>query len=50
MNNIENFLTILSKKKSTFNNKTAVELLKYCIENNEMFAVKYDKKEKKINT
>ena len=34
MNNIENFLNILNKKKAMFNNKTAVELLKYCIENN----------------
>jgi len=33
-----------------FNYKTAVELLKFCIENNEMFAVKYDKKDKKMKT
>lgn len=50
LRNIEDYLQILNKKKSQFNYKTAVELLKYCIENNEMFAVKYDKKEKKIKT
>lgn len=50
LKNIEDFLAGLAKKKSPFNNKTAVELLKFCIENNEMFAVKYDKKDKKIKT
>lgn len=50
LRNIQDYLQILNKKKSQFNYKTAVELLKYCIENNEMFAVKYDKKEKKIKT
>ena len=32
-----------------FNREEAVKLLKYCIENNEMFAVKYDRKNKKKN-
>lgn len=50
LKNIEDFLAGLAKKKLSFNNKTAVELLKFCIENNEMFAVKYDKKDKKIKT
>ena len=48
--NIEDFLTGLNKKKIPFNYKTAVQLLKFCIENNEMFAVKYDKKDKKMKT
>lgn len=50
LKNVEDFVATLTKRKLTFNNKTAVELLKFCIENNEMFAVKYDKKDKKIKT
>ena len=42
--NITDFTSLLTKKKKQFDSITAVELLKFCIENNEMFAVKYDKK------
>ena len=48
--NIEEFSASLVKKKKQFDDKTAVEMLKFCIENNEMFAVKYDKKDKKMKT
>ena len=48
--NISDFSSILAKKKKQFDDTTAVELLKFCIENNEMFAVKYDKKDKKMKT
>lgn len=50
LKNIDDYVAGLAKKKLQFNNKTAVQLLKFCIENNEMFAVKYDKKDKKIKT
>ena len=58
-NNINDFLKKSQKKgnkskknsdKEEFTLKHAIELLKYCIENNEMFAVKYDKKDKKMKT
>ena len=53
--NINDFLKIMTEKskkgsKLEFDLKNGVELLKYCIENNEMFAVKYDKKDKKMKT
>ena len=36
---------MLSTKDITFTSEMSVDLLRYCIQNNEMFAVHYDKKE-----
>ena len=48
--NIQDYVVGLNRKKNMWNSKTAVELLKFCIENNQMFAVKYDKKDKKMKS
>lgn len=49
--NINSFVNQVIKKNSkeetiVYDNAESVKLLKYCIENNDMFAVKYDKKKK----
>lgn len=47
--NILGFLKRESAKEGRkFTSEDGIKLLKYCIENNEMFAVHYDKKDKKV--
>lgn len=45
--NIIGFVKGEKDGKKIFNAEYGIRLLKYCIENNEMFAVHYDKKDKK---
>lgn len=46
--NVEAFVQVsLERNVQEFSRDTSVNLLKYCIENNDMFAVHYDKKNPK---
>lgn len=48
--NVKSFVQAYAKEYQTFTAEVAVKLLKYCIENNEMFAVHYDKKKPQKKT